>query len=64
MLELSRIVTAAGWTAFAVGVTVYGIGISVDGAGEWEATLGLVLTIVGALAGVIGMVMHHQLAED
>jgi hypothetical protein len=64
MLELSRIVTAAGWTAFGVGFTVYGIGVAVDGAGIWEANLGLIMTIVGIIAGIAGMVVHHQLQED
>jgi hypothetical protein len=64
MLELSRIITAAGWTAFGVGFTIYGVGIAVEDGGAWEANLGLILTIVGIIAGVVGMVMHHQLQED
>lgn len=63
MLELSRILTAGGWTAFGVGFTIYGIGLAVRNP-IWETTFGLVLTIVGVIVGVIGMVMHHQLFED
>lgn len=63
MLEFSRILTAAGWTAFGVGFTVYGIGLTVRNE-VWETNFGLILTIVGAIAGIIGMFMHRQLFED
>ncbi|HWV23418.1 MAG TPA: hypothetical protein VNZ58_04440 [Thermomicrobiales bacterium] len=63
MLEFSRILTAAGWTAFGVGFTIYGIGLAVRNE-IWETNFGLILAIVGVVAGVIGMVMHRQLFED
>lgn len=63
MLELSRIVTAAGWTAFGVGFTIYGIGLSVR-TEVWETNFGLILTIIGAIAGTVGMIAHRQLFED
>lgn len=64
MLEFSRILTAAGATFAGVFFTVYGIGVSVRGAGEWETTLGLWGMVVSVIALVIGLVMHHRLAED
>lgn len=63
MLELSRILTAAGWTAFGVGFTIYGIGLSIRPE-VWETNFGLILTIVGIIAGVAGMIMHRQAFED
>lgn len=64
MLELSRILTAAGATMAGVFFTVYGIGIAVHDGGEWEATLGLWGMIISLVATVVGLVMHHRLAED
>lgn len=64
MLEVSRILTAAGWAMFGVGVTVYGIGISVNGAGNFEETVGLVLAVLGLVAMVVGWFMFRQQVED
>lgn len=64
MLEVSRILTAAGATFAGVFFTVYGIGVSVRDAGDWETTLGLWGTIISLVVTVIGLVMHHRLAED
>lgn len=64
MLEASRILTALGWTAFGVGITVYGVGISLYEAGDFEETIGLILTIAGIIVGTIGMLWHRQLVED
>lgn len=64
MLEVSRILTAAGWAMFGVGVTVYGIGLSVRGAGEFETTVGAVLGILGLIGMIVGWAMFRQLQED
>ena len=64
MLEISRILTAAGATLAGVGFTVYGIGYSVRDGGEWDATLGGWATIIVLIAVAVGMFMHHRLADD
>ncbi len=64
MLEFSRILTAAGATLAAVAFTVYGIANSVRGDVGWEGTFGVWGMIIGILATIIGLIMHHQLAED
>lgn len=64
MLEFSRILTAAGLTAFGVGVTVYGIGAAFVEPQDFEMTIGLVLTIGGLIAALIGALMYRQIVED
>lgn len=64
MLELSRILTAAGATFAGVFFTVYGIGVSVRDGGAWETTLGLWGTVISLVVMVVGWVMHDRLAED
>lgn len=64
MLEFSRILTAAGATFAGVAFTVYGIGHALRGDAGWEATFGLWGTILGIVATIVGLAMHHRLAED
>ena len=64
MLEVSRILTAFGASLAGVAFTVYGIAHSVRGETGWEATFGVWGIIIGILAVVVGMIMHHRLAED
>jgi hypothetical protein len=64
MLEFSRILTAAGLVAFGVGVTVYGIGAAFVDPQDSQMTIGLVLTIGGLIAALIGALMYRQTVED
>lgn len=64
MLELSRILTAAGATLAGVAFTVYGIAHSVRHEPGWELQFGIWGMIVGLVATVVGLIMHHRLAED
>lgn len=64
MLEISRILTAAGATLAGVAFTVYGIAHSVRHDPGWEVNFGIWGMIIGVLATIVGMVMHHRLAED
>ena len=64
MLEVSRILTAAGATLMGVAFTVYGIAHSVRHEPGWELNFGVWGMIVGLIALVIGLVMHNRLAED
>lgn len=64
MLEFSRILTAAGAALAGTAFTVYGIAHSVRNDPGWEVNFGFWGTIIGILAVVIGMIMHHRLAED
>lgn len=64
MLELSRILTAGGASLAGVAFTVYGIAHSVRHEPGWEVDFGIWGTIIGLIAVVVGLVMHHRLAED
>lgn len=64
MLELSRILAAGGATLAGTCFTVYGIAHSVRNDPGWEVTLGFWGTIIGIVLCIVGMIMHHQLAED
>ena len=64
MLEMSRILTAAGATLAGVAFTVYGIAHSVRHEPGWELQFGIWGMIIGLLATVVGLIIHHRLAED
>lgn len=64
MLEFSRILTAAGATLAGVAFTVYGIAHSVRHEPGWELNFGVWGMILGIVATIVGLVMHHRLAED
>lgn len=64
MLEISRILAAAGASLAGVALTVYGIAHALNGDAGWEATFGIWGMIVGILATIVGLVMHQRLAED
>lgn len=64
MLEFSRILTAGGATLASVAFLIYGLGHSYRNEAGWEATLGVWGIVVGLVATVVGLLMHHRLAED
>lgn len=64
MLEFSRILTAFSATFAAVCFTVYGIGHSVRYETGWEVTLGFWGMWAGIVGTIVGLIMHHRLAED
>lgn len=64
MLEFSRILTAAGATLAGVAFTVYGIAHAVRHEPGWELNVGVWGMIIGITATIVGLFMHHRLAED
>lgn len=64
MLEVSRILTALGAVLASVAFVVYGIAHSVRHEPGWELQFGIWGMIIGTIACVVGLVMHHNLAEE
>ena len=64
MLQLSRILTAAGLVAASVGLTFYGIVESQWQADKTQSNLSLALTIAGVIASIIGIVLYRQTTTD
>ena len=64
MLELSRILTAAGSVAAAVGFTLYGILESQWETNQTQSNLSLALTIGGLIVTVVGIIMYRQTTTD
>lgn len=64
MLQLSRILTAAGLVAAAVGLTFYGIVESQWDTDATQSNLSLALMIGGVVASIIGIVLYRQTTTD
>lgn len=60
MLEISRIVTAAGAVAASSGLTIYGVVASHVDPNASQMSLSLWLMVIGLLATVIGLVMFRK----
>lgn len=64
MLQLSRILTAAGLVAASTGLTLYGVVESQWETNKTESNLSLILTIAGVIVSIIGIVMYRQTSTD
>lgn len=64
MLQLSRILTAAGSVAAAVGFMLYGIVESQWDTDKTQSNLTLALMIVGVIVSIVGIVMYRQTTTD
>ena len=64
MLELSRILTAAGSVAASTGLVVYAMGVAFVEPRDYEMNIGLFLMIVGAIATIIGVIMFRQYSVE
>jgi uncharacterized membrane protein len=63
MAEASRILTALGLVAAAVGLTTYGIAVAFADTAETQANFSIGLMVVGVLMTVAGIVISKQIPE-
>ncbi len=63
MAEIARILTALGAVAATVGLVVYGMGRAYVRDGDFEITIGLWLMVIGMIATIVGLVLHHRTEE-
>lgn len=64
MLQLSRILTAAGLVAASVGLTLYGLLESQYETNKTHSDLTVALMIAGVVVALIGIVMYRQTSTD
>lgn len=64
MLQLSRILTAAGLVAASVGLTFYGIVESQWETNTSESNWSMILMIAGVIMSIVGIVMYRQTTTD
>ena len=64
MLEIGRILTAAGLVAASTGLVVYGMGVAFVEPRDYEMNIGLFLMIAGVIASVVGVVLYRQYSVD
>ncbi|MGB3331128.1 MAG: hypothetical protein WBA46_19360 [Thermomicrobiales bacterium] len=64
MLQLSRILTAAGLVAASVGFTFYGIVESQWETNTSESNWSMILMIAGVILSIVGIVMYRQTTTD
>lgn len=64
VLEIGRILTAAGSVAASTGLVVYGMGVAFVDPRSYEMNIGMFLMIVGIIATIVGIVMYRQYSVD
>ncbi len=64
MLEMGRILAAAGLSAASSGLIIYGMGASHVVPSDSTMNIGLILMIGGVIAAIIGIVMYRQTTVD
>jgi hypothetical protein len=64
VLEVGRILTAAGLVAAATGLVVYAMGAAFVDPQSFEMNLGMVLMIAGTLGTIIGVALYRQHSVD
>ena len=64
MLEMGRILTAAGLTAASAGLIIFGMGASHFSPSDSTMNIGLILMIAGVIASVVGIVLYRQTTVD
>lgn len=64
MLEIGRILTAAGSVAATTGVVVFAMGAAFVEPRDFEMNIGIFLMIAGVIATIIGIVMFRQYSID
>lgn len=64
MLEIGRILTAAGSVAASTGLVVYAMGVAFVEPRDYEMNIGIFLMIAGVIATVIGILMYRQYSVD
>jgi len=64
VLEVSRILTAAGLVAASTGLVVYAMGAAFVDPRSYEMNIGIVLMIAGVIATVIGVGLYRKESVD
>jgi len=64
MLQLSRILTAAGLVVASVGLTFYGIVESQWQTDKTQSDISLVMMVVGVIATIVGISLYRQTTTD
>lgn len=64
MLQLSRILTAAGLVAASTGLTFYGIVESQWEVNKTHSDLSLILMVVGVIVSIVGISLYRQTTTD
>jgi hypothetical protein len=64
VLEIGRILTAAGSVAAATGVVVFAMGAAFVVPRDYEMNIGIVLMVAGVLATIVGAIMYRQYSVD
>jgi hypothetical protein len=64
VLEIGRILTAAGSVAASTGLVVYGMGVAFVEPRDYEMNIGIFLMIAGVIATIVGVVMYRQYSVE
>lgn len=64
MLEMGRILSAAGLSIASAGLIVYGMGGSHAIPSDSTMNIGLILMVGGLIAAIVGIVLYRQTTED
>jgi uncharacterized membrane protein YfcA len=64
VLEISRILTAAGLVAASVGLVVFGMGAAYAEPRDFEMNLGILLMVAGVIGSIVGILLYRQYSID
>ncbi|HWV36091.1 MAG TPA: hypothetical protein VNZ55_10695 [Thermomicrobiales bacterium] len=64
MLELGRILNAAGPVTAATGLVIFAMGAAYHDPASFEMNLGIILMVVGIIAFIIGAVVYRQASPE
>ncbi|MEJ7840115.1 MAG: hypothetical protein WKF81_14975 [Thermomicrobiales bacterium] len=64
MLEIGRVLTAAGSVAATTGVVIFAMGAAFVEPRDYEMNIGIFLMIAGTVATIVGIVLYRQYSTD